>query len=177
MKRKYICLCTALALTSPVAAQAPPSSVPEQIEAMKSCAFLTGRWSGDGWISTGPGQRRTFHEIEIVESKLGGLLLLIQGMGTDPAGQSIHSALAVLSYDAAEKRHHFRAYEQMGHYTDAVPQCHDNVLTWALAAGPATIRYTIRLTPKGQWHELGMAVVPGAPEQQVFEMTLDKAAE
>jgi hypothetical protein len=49
-------------------------------------------------------------------------------------------------------------------------------MTWTLSAGPTTIHYTISLTPKGQWHEVGTVAVPGGQEQRIFEMTLDKAA-
>jgi hypothetical protein len=152
----------------------PPSTVPAQAKAMQACAFLTGHWSGQGWISMGPGQRYTFHETESVEPRLGGLVLLLEGTGTDPAGKITHGAVTVVSFDADEKRYHFRAYEQMGHYTDAIAQCHDNTLVWTLEAGPAKIRYTISITPQGQWHEVGVVSPPGAPEQQIFEMTLDR---
>lgn len=176
MKRiclKRIGLCAALAMISAASAQ-PPSTVPQQLKAMKACAFLTGHWSGAGWIVVGRGQRRTFHETETIEPKLGGLLLLIQGQGTDPSGRILHAALAVLSFDAQDQRYHFHAYEQRGDSTDSTAQCSHNTMTWSLAAGPTTIRYTIHLTPKGQWHEIGTAAMSGAPAQQVFEMTLDK---
>jgi hypothetical protein len=171
---KHLFVCTALLALSTAAHAQPPSNVPEQVKAMQSCAFLAGHWAGEGWAAAGPGQRHTFHETESVEPRLGGLLLLIEGAGTGPTGQSTHGALAVMSYDAEQKQYRFRAYEQMGHYTDALAECHDNTLIWTLENGPATIRYTIKLTPQGQWHEVGMLVMKGAPEQQIFEMTLDR---
>ena len=170
---KHFYLCAALALTSTAVAQ-PPSSVPEQVQAMKACGFLAGSWSGDGWVSSAPGQKASFHETEHIEPQLGGLLLLVRGQGTNASGKSGHGALAVLSFDAEDKKYHFRAYEQMGHYTDAPAQCSNNTMSWTLDAGPTKIHYTISLTPKGQWHEVGMAEVQGARPQQIFEMTLDK---
>jgi len=143
---------------------------------MHACGFLVGRWSGEGWASYGPGPRHSFHETESIEAKLEGLLLLIQGHGTDEGGKTVHDALAIMSYDPQDKHYHFRAYEQMGRSVDSVAQCHNNTMTWSLAAGPTTIRYTISLNAKGQWHEIGTAIIPNAPEQQIFEMTLDKAS-
>jgi hypothetical protein len=172
MKHLYT-LCAALAVSSTALAQ-PPSTLPEQVQAMKACAFLSGRWSGEGWISTGPGQKVGFHETEQIETQLGGMLLLVKGQGTDAAGKTVHGALAVLSFDTQEKRYHFRAYQQMGYYIDAGAQCSNNTMSWTLDAGPTQIHYTISLTPKGQWHEVGTATPPGAPPQPVFEMTLDK---
>jgi hypothetical protein len=173
MKRLY--LCATIALLSTASAQ-PPSTVPEQLKAMQACSFLTGRWSGEGWIAFSPGQRSTFHETEVIEPKLGGLLLLIQGQGQDATGRTVHAALAVLSFDGEDKQYHFRAYEQMGRSVEGPAECKNNTMTWSLAAGPATIRYSISLNAKGQWHETGTATVNGAPEQQMFEMTLNKAS-
>lgn len=176
MKIRWIC---AAAMLAGSASAQQPSTVPEQIQAMQACSFLVGRWSGEGWISYGPGPRHTFHETENIEPKLSGLLLEIQGLGTNEAGKTGHAALAILSFDATEKRYHFRAYEMMGHYVDSVAECHDGVMTWSLPAGGpgAVIRYTISLNPKGQWHEVGMMTGQGQAEQQMFEMTLDKSLE
>jgi hypothetical protein len=176
MKAKWICT-AALVLTAGASAQ-QPSTAPEQIQAMQACSFMVGRWSGEGWMSFGPGPRHTFHASENIEPKLNGLLLEVQGLGTDETGRTVHAALAVLSFDAAEKRYHFRAYEQMGHYIDSVADCHDGAMTWSLPAGPRTvIQYTISLNPKGQWHETGAMTVQGQAEQSIFEMTLDKKSD
>jgi hypothetical protein len=168
-------LCTALAAAHAASAQ-QPSTVPEQVKAMQSCGFLTGRWEGEGWIVLAEGKRTSFHETEEIEPKLGGLLLLVQGLGTSKEGRIIHAALATLSFDAQDKQYHMRAHEQMGHYIDSIAQCRDGMMTWSLPAGPRTLHYTISLNPKGQWHEVGTAATQGGPEQQLFEMTLDKVS-
>ena len=60
-----------VALSVPLSAQNPTSA---QLDAMKKLDFLVGQWKGEGWISFGPGQRRTFTQTETIEPKLGGLL-------------------------------------------------------------------------------------------------------
>ncbi len=154
----------------------PPDSVPRQIEAMKACSFLVGDWRGEGWMAFGPGDRRTFHQTEHVTAKLNGLLLQIDGLGKNDAGETIHAALAILSYDADASRYRFKSYEHMGRSADAAAECHDGTVTWILPAGPRTIRYTIALNSKGQWHEIGEMTADGTTYQKFFEMTLDRVA-
>ena len=47
---------------------AQPPTV-ERREAMKKLEFLVGSWKGEGWMEHGPGQRRTFRGVEIVQLK------------------------------------------------------------------------------------------------------------
>ena len=48
---------------------------------MKAVAFLEGRWAGEGWIQMGPGPKEEFSQTEVIERKLDGGLLLIEGIG------------------------------------------------------------------------------------------------
>ena len=66
-----------LLLHTPMPAQAPNAA---QMDEMKKVSFLVGQWKGEGWIDFGQGQRR-FIESESVQSKLGGQVLLIEGLG------------------------------------------------------------------------------------------------
>jgi hypothetical protein len=166
-----------VATVTAAGAEAPPSTVPGQLKAMQACSFLAGKWAGEGWIGMDEGQRKRFHETESIDMKLGGLVLLIQGHGTDDAGRTVHAALATLSFDMQDQQYHFRAHEDMGHYIDSTAQCRDKVMTWSLPAGPGKILYTIALNAKGQWHETGTFTVPGQPERPMFEMTLERASE
>ncbi|HLH09903.1 MAG TPA: hypothetical protein VKW78_21870 [Terriglobales bacterium] len=89
-----------LVLTAAAYSQQPPTTVPQQLAAMKQCGFLEGKWKGDGWMMMGPSERRTFVEIENVEPKLGGLVLQVEGLGRNSEGKTVHEALALLSFDA-----------------------------------------------------------------------------
>ena len=53
---------------------------------MKKLDFLVGEWKGEGWMEFVPGQRRTFRGTEVVQSKLGGLLVTIEGLFRGQAG-------------------------------------------------------------------------------------------
>ena len=127
-------------------------------------------------MSFGPGEPRKFHETESVTPKLDGLLLEIEGLGTGNAGKVVHSALAILSFDGQAKQYRFRAYDGMGHFTDADADCKDGAMIWSMAMGPRTMRYTIKLNQKGQWFEIGEMSADGK-WQRFFEMTLDKVGD
>ncbi len=159
-----------------VCLQAEAQAPTEQIQTMKACSFLTGKWTGEGWIAFGPGQKRTFQETESVEPKLNGLVLQVEGLGRNAAGETVHAALATLSFDGNSKQYHFRAYDNAGHFLDASADCKDGTMTWSMAAGPRQMHYTIRLNEKGQWYETGEMTSDGQTAgQPFFEMTLTKS--
>ena len=104
-------LLTALALTlaaAPAAAQMPAPAGPK---AGESFAFLTGRWSGEGWIQMGP-ERHAFRQTERVAPMLDGSIMTIEGKGVDPADPKVvhHHAFAILSWNPEAQRYDFRSY-------------------------------------------------------------------
>jgi hypothetical protein len=95
-----------------------------QLEAMKKLSFLVGEWKGESWTEIVPGKRQTSTGTETVQSKLGGLLLVIEGVhkrkdGGKEAGDVVHSAFGVISYDEKAKRYRFQAYTNRGNYVEA----------------------------------------------------------
>jgi hypothetical protein len=77
-------LTLAFAVTVVLHAQAPREASPDHFAAMKKLSFLVGEWHGESWSQMGP-HKRTSKGIEVVQSKLGGLLLVIDGR-FDPTG-------------------------------------------------------------------------------------------
>jgi hypothetical protein len=154
--------------------QAQPSL---QIDQVKKLAFMIGRWKGSGWIQMGPGKKSTFQQTEDVRSKLGGLLVEIEGHGINETGANVHDALAIVSYDDKQSAFHFRAYDGQGRFVDAPASFEDGAFVWGFDQGPGRIRYHIRLNAKGQWHETGEFSRDGKNWQPVFEMTLDRVAQ
>src|SRR3974377_2170985 len=75
---------TTLLCILPVAllAQAPASG---QRAEMKKLDWLVGQWKGGGWIQMAPQGRKEFTEAETVQSKLDGLVFLIDGQGKSKA--------------------------------------------------------------------------------------------
>lgn len=157
----------------------PPSTLAEQKDAMQKVAFLVGDWKGTGWMMTGPGHREEFTSHETVESRLDGLVLIIEGVheSSDPArkGTVVHHALAELSWDPKQSAYRFRSRLATGEESDFSGKIVDGAFVWIFPAGPgATIRYTIKEDAQGRWNEIGERSADGQSWSQIFGMTLDK---
>lgn len=172
--RPLLLLCL---LSVPAVAQGPTASRPEE---MKKLDFLVGKWSGEGWIQFGPGQRRTFRETEAVQLKVDGAIVLIDGLGKGniPAQQeevTVHTAFTVVSYDNKAMVFRWRAYRAGGDSIDTEAKVGDRSLEWGFHDERAgDIRFTIRLNEKGQWFEVGESSRDRTTWQKFFEMTLDR---
>ena len=157
-----------------VNAQAPSPAM--QIEEMKKINFLIGEWQGEGWIQLGANKRETFKQHETVQSKLNGLTLVIEGVGKSKDGSEriVHNALAVVSYDLQKKNLRFSAYQANGQTIDAEAKITQSGLEWGFTQVYGTIRFTITLNEKGEWHEIGEINPDGKNWYKNFEMTLQK---
>jgi hypothetical protein len=162
----------------PLAAQQPGMpNVDSQREAMKKLAFLAGHWSGPVSISRGPvaqGGAEPLHltQAETVQFKLDGLVLLIEGQSTGPDGKAQFQALATVSYDDAAHTYRFRAYND-GHFIDTELTVQPDGFAWGFDAGPAKIRNTMHLTPKGEWQETTDVTFGSNPPHRSVDMLLE----
>jgi hypothetical protein len=151
----------------------PPAS---QLAEMKKLDFLVGEWRGGGWIQMGP-EKNEFEGTERVESRLGGVILTIEGLHhtKGAAATPVHNAFAVVSYDPRVKAFQFRAYTANGQALTADARLRDNGLEWGFdvpGGSGMKIRYFIRLDDKGQWLETGEMSRDGSEWRQFFEMRL-----
>jgi hypothetical protein len=180
MNKLILLIGFSLMLLTPVAALAQSPSTASAAE-MKKLDFLTGDWKGEGWIEMGPGGRSTFKQTEAVQSKLNGTVIIVEGLGTGKlasTGQEgiVHNALAVISYDSAARKYLFRAFRADGNYIDANVTLTEKGLIWGFRPPQqgGEIRYTIKLTDAGQWHEIGEFSMDGKQWRKFFEMTLQR---
>lgn len=173
------CLLAGEAQESAPARPQDPAAV--QLEAMKKLAPWAGQWRGSGWILTWPSRtRQEFTITETVQSKLGGKVLLVEGLGRgkDPASGAevdTHVTLAVLSYDEKSQTYRFRTHEASGRALDAEAKTIDGGLEWGFRddASGSTIRFTIHLDGN-RWHEVGEASRDGKTWHKFLEMTLER---
>src|SRR5438552_1038046 len=91
-----------------------PANVAAQRQAMKKLDNWVGQWKGTGWFRSAD-QKREFSISETVQSKLGGLALMVEGVGkakNSKTGEEIitHNALAIVTYDAKSKSYRFSHY-------------------------------------------------------------------
>jgi hypothetical protein len=155
-------------------------AVAVQQEAMKKLSFLLGEWKGESWTEFVPGKRQTSTGTESVQSKLGGLLLVIEGVHRrkgegKEAGEVVHGAYGVISYDEKAKKYRFQAYTNRGGYTEAEAKVADGKLEWGFKIPQfGDVRYTVTVTEKGQWLEIGEVSTDSKQWRKFFEMTLEK---
>jgi hypothetical protein len=179
VKTLVVSLVWTLAFWQSVLGQEPKPGSP-QLEAMKKLHFLVGEWKGEGWTEFAPGQRRTSPISESVQPKLGGMVLLVEGLGKIkvPGKQEevvTHNALGILSYDHRAKVYRLQTHLATGPSTDAEATFTDDGFQWRFQPSPTmSIRYTVRLTDKGEWFERGEMSQDGKTWRQFHEMTLQK---
>jgi hypothetical protein len=175
--KKLATLLFLLALPVVTLAQSPTAAA--QRAEMKKLDFLLGQWQGEGWIMMGQGERRTFRQTETVQSRVDGLVLMVDGLGKDktPGKEDVvvHNAFAVAAYDAQAKQFRWRAFRADGLVVDTDANVTENSLVWGLQAPRGgEVRFTIKLTDKGQWFEIGEFSQDGKTWQKFFEMTLQR---
>ena len=142
---------------------------PEIQEKMKSLAFLEGLWKGSGWMMGQDRQRMTFEQEEIIQFKLSGTILQIEGIGKSE-GKVVHHALALIQPKGEDGEFEFSSYLQSGLSGKYPASFADGKFIWKPTA---QVRYVIQLNDQGQWHEIG-EYNAGNQWFQFMEMTLEK---
>ena len=166
-------------------AAGPPSApVPgtdalaEQRQAIARLGDWVGEWEGSGWAVSRAG-REEFTIHESVESKLGGLALLVQGLGKSrrpDGGEEVvsHDALAVLTWDPEGDRYVFRHYTADGRHGESELVTTDDGWRWGFQDphSGVHVRFTAEIGAE-TWHERGeVSLDGGATWRPMLEMEL-----
>lgn len=146
---------------------------------MKKLDWLLGEWKGTASIQMGPGKSESVSQTERVQSKLGGKLIVIDGLGKrrnedGSLGDVVHEAFGVISYDEKKGAYRFDAWTAREGYVEAWMTVSENTATWGFDAPMGKIRYTIDRTAKNEWHEAGEFSRDGSTWMKFFDMTLSK---
>jgi len=162
----------------------PPAPVPgadalaEQRQAIARLGDWVGEWEGSGWAVSRAG-REEFTIHESVESKLGGLALLVQGLGKSKqpgTGEEVvtHDALAVLTWDPEGDRYVFRHYTADGRHGESELVTTDDGWRWGFQDphSGVHVRFTAEIGAE-TWHERGeVSLDGGATWRPMLEMEL-----
>lgn len=147
---------------------------------MKKVEWMVGDWKGSASIQMGPGKPRSVMQSEHVQSKLGGEILVIDGLGKQKnddgsIGEVVHEAFGVISWDGRKNAYRFDAWTAHDGYVEASIDIGERGATWGFdTPGGGRIRYTITRTDKGEWNEIGEFSRDGKAWMKFFEMTLAK---
>lgn len=136
---------------------------------MAPLSFLEGKWKGSGWLMGEDRVRQNFEQEELIEMKLSGTILQIEGIGT-AEGKVVHHALALIQPAEEDGKFEFTSFLQSGLKGTYPAQLEDGKLIWQPAL---QVRYIIQLNDQGQWHEIG-EYNAGNAWYKFFEMTLAK---
>lgn len=146
-----------------------------RINAMQKLEALHGKWSGSGWYQMGHEAKGQINQTENVYTKLGGLLLVIDGLGKNPqTGEEVFAAYGVIHYSPEKEMYQFNAYTKEGRHTLASAKLEGNTLTWWFDTPQgATIKYVINFT-SDIWVEDGLYSPDGKQWYPFFHMDLKK---
>lgn len=179
MKRLHRAL-VAVALAGSVAG-AQDQMGTTQRAALDKLAWIEGEWRGPAWMMIGPSERQTADQWEKIYRAAGGTVLVIQGIGKmtnagPMTGKVAHDALAVIHWDDQRKQYTIRSFVANGFTLETKVEVGDRKIVWGFEHPQAGLtRYTITLTPAGEWREIGEASRDkGATWFQFMEMTLKK---
>jgi hypothetical protein len=175
MRALSVLVLAATLAAAPAWAQGPPdpaARIARQQAAMKALSWMDGVWRGPAMTTRPGGQKLTVTQTERSGPLLGGAVHVVEGRGYNADGSTGFNALGIISYDPDKDAYSMRSYA-MGQAGDFPLTVTPNGAIWTIAAGPATIRYTIT-AKDGVWHEVGERVVEGQPPVQFFEMTLKR---
>ena len=157
MKARFLIVMMLLMTTGLSAQQANPDLVNKKREAMLKMNRLEGRWHGKGWYRMGQGEQKWYDQREEVVFKLNGLVLLVEGTGTNPGtDQVVFNALAMMTYDPASEQYGFLSATMDGNSANATGHWDGENFIWGFDIPQGgSIRYTINLETPGQWNEFG----------------------
>lgn len=148
-------------------------------EKMKALTWLIGEWEGEGKVVLPDGQTAPSRVREKAEWRLGGTLLVVEGIGVRPdnPADTVHHAFGVITYNPWMKQYNVRAYKSDGLYVDAPGEVlPDGALEWRIENPYVGImKNTARLTETGAWVETGEQSRDGGESwTHFFEMRLNK---
>ena len=158
---------------TPAAGQEPDGSANRA--AMQRLDFMIGRWKGEAWMLRGSERVQTTMT-ETVESKLGGVVFLVEGLGAIPATGStapriVHNAMAVISFDPRAGGYVMRSYVASGLWGDFALTPVEGGVSWSREVPGGRVRNTAKIA-NGVWHEAGEFSRDGTTWMQIMEMKL-----
>jgi hypothetical protein len=123
---------------------------------MKKLSFLFGRWPGEARVLRGSGEPLELAQTEEAQYKLGGLILMIEGIGRSKSDGEV--ALQM------------RAYNDGRYLQTELKLAEDGRgIVWGFALGEIKTNSVLRISEKGEWTELTEITVGAQPPQKLTE--------
>jgi hypothetical protein len=164
-------LSTYAILTAVSSAQTRPDPAAHKA-AMQKLKFLEGTWTGDAFISF-PAKQMTIRQTEVVQYKLDGVVMTIEGTGRNPEGKPVFQAFAVISFDQGTGSYRIRAWND-GNFIEEEIKVDENRFEWGFQRGPVNFSNHMKVDESGKWIEVSETTVDGRKVQSV-QMSLTRS--
>ena len=128
--------------------------------AMEKLNFLAGKWRGEAVVTSAEGKSITLVQTEDVRYRLDGLILQIEGVGTDSSGQVVFNAFAIVSYDQSTGGYRIRAWNS-GNFVETELHVDDKGFRWGFQHHALGVTNRMTVDSKGRWSETSEAVHTG----------------
>jgi hypothetical protein len=175
--RTLTIFCLIVVATASLFAQ-PADSL--QKAAIRKLYWWVGEWKGEAWSSMGSSRQDTTTMVETIRKDLDGTIIIVEGLGRRKmpqmeAGEIVHHAFAVVSYNEKKQSYRWQSWRVPGgFYTETEPKVGERSLQWGMETPRGRMRYTLTVNEKGQWGEIGEFSADGLVWRQFFGMVLTK---
>jgi phosphohistidine swiveling domain-containing protein len=123
-----------------------------------------GTWTGTATVQGSPGQTMQLAQTHEASFQQDGSILVVQATGRETkTGKAMFETLAIVSSDYGTATYSVRLYTS-GRKLDAPFTLEGNGYSWTFQLGPATVRDTMRITPKGEWLQTSTMKIGVQPE-------------
>jgi hypothetical protein len=149
-----------------------------QRAAMKKLDFLAGSWIGNARILRGPDQYAELIQTEQAQYRLGGLLLLIEGVGRSKADDTpVLQALGLISYDDATDTYRMRAFND-GRFLETEVKLLEGAqgISWGFALGEIRTSSVLLIDHRRDWTEIAEITFGSQPPKKLLELTVSPRA-
>jgi hypothetical protein len=145
-----------------------------QRAAMTAVNFLVGKWAGEARLVRGPAESVELLQTEEAQYKLGGLILVIEGVGRiESSGQPVLQAFGIISYDDESATFRMRAFND-GRFLEAQVKLLEEAqgMTWGFVLGDIRTNSVLRINENGEWTELAEITIGPEPAKKLLELTV-----
>ena len=165
-----------LFLHSVALAQRDPN-IEAQRAAMKKLSFLVGEWAGEASAARAPGVVAELSQTETAQFKLGGLVLMIEGVGRMKSdGKLALEALGLITFDDETETYRMRAYNDGRWLETEVKLTGEKSLSWGFTLGQFRTQSTLRINEKGEWTEHADITIGARPAQKLMDLVVRPVA-
>jgi hypothetical protein len=154
----------------------PPRSpdLEAQRAAMKKLDFLVGKWTGEGRLARGAGETTELVQTEEAGFRLGGLILVIEGVGrAKSTGAPVLQAFGIFSYEDETKIYRMRAFNDGRFLETEIKLLQEGQgMTWGFTLGEIKTKSVLRMNEHDEWTELHEISIRSQPPKKLMELAV-----